>query len=89
MSYLQIYVSQKNQGNINVKAFNMIINRNEAKAMTEHISCNYKSKLNSTTYDSKQKWNNKHVHVNGKIIISLKKIIVGILAHVFVRIVSI
>ena len=31
----------------------------------------------------------KHVHANAKIIISAKKIIVGILAHAFVRIASI
>ena len=31
----------------------------------------------------------KHVNVNIKIIVGAKKIIVGILAHVFVRIVSI
>ena len=31
----------------------------------------------------------KHVNVNVKIIVSTKKIIVGILAHVFVRIVNI
>ena len=31
----------------------------------------------------------KHVNMNAKILISVKKIIVGILAYVFVRIVSI
>ena len=49
----------KESKNINVKAFNMIINKNEAKAMTEHISCNCKCKFNSTTCNSKEKWNNK------------------------------
>ena len=41
--------------------------------MTEHISCDCKCKSNSTTCNSKQKWNNGN----------------GILAHIFVRIVSI
>ena len=41
--------------------------------MKEHISCNCKCKFNSTACISKQKWNNGN----------------GILAHVFVRIVSI
>ena len=41
------------------KAFNMIKNKNEAKAMTEHISCDCKCKFNSTTCNSNQKWNNK------------------------------
>ena len=44
---------------MNIKAFNMITNKNEAKAMTEHISCDSKCKLNSTTWSSNQKWNNK------------------------------
>ena len=33
---------------INVTAFNIIRNKNEAKAMTEHISCDCKCKFNST-----------------------------------------
>ena len=57
--------------------------------MTEHISHDCKCKFNSTTSNSKQKWNNKLVNVNVKIMISGKKIIVGILGYVFVRIVSI
>ena len=43
----------------NVKAFNMITNKNEAKTMTKHISSNCKCKLNSITGNSKKKWNNK------------------------------
>ena len=42
---------------INVKAFNMITNKNEATAMIELISCNCKCKFNRTTCNSKQKWN--------------------------------
>ena len=37
----------------------MIANKNEAKAMVEHISCDCKRKFNSTACNSKQKWNNK------------------------------
>ena len=44
---------------INVKAFNVIINKNEAKTKKKHISCNFKCKFNSTTCNSKQKWNDK------------------------------
>ena len=44
---------------LNVEAFNMITNKNEAKTMTKHISCDCKCKCNSTTYNSNQKWNNK------------------------------
>ena len=49
---------QKKQ-DINVKAFNMITNKDETKAMTEHISYDFKCKFCSTTCNSKQKWNNK------------------------------
>ena len=44
---------------INIKAFNMITNKDEAKAMIEHIPCDRKCKFNSTACNSKQKWNNK------------------------------
>ena len=44
---------------INVQAFNMITNKNEAKAMKKHISCDYKYKLINTTCNSNRKWNNK------------------------------
>ena len=43
---------------IYVKVFNMITNKDEAKAMTEHISRDFKGKFNSTTCSSDQKWNN-------------------------------
>ena len=49
----------KETKDINVKAFNMITNKNEAKAIKEHISCNCKCKSNSTVCNSNQKWNNK------------------------------
>ena len=48
MSYLQKYVSKKIKDR-NVKVFNMITNKNEAKTMTKHISCACKCKFNSTT----------------------------------------
>ena len=44
----------KETKDINVKAFNMITNNDEAKAIKEHISCDCKCKFNSTT-----KWSNK------------------------------
>ena len=58
MYYLQKYVFQKKLKK-NVKAFNMIINKNEAKTMTKQILCDCKCKFNSTTCNSNQKWNNK------------------------------
>ena len=49
----------KEAKDINVKIFNMIANKNKAKVMTEHISCDCKCKFNSTICNSNQKWNNK------------------------------
>ena len=37
----------------------MITNKNEAKTMVKHISCDCKGKFNSTTSNSNQKWNNE------------------------------
>ena len=50
-----------------VKIFNMIANKNEPKAMTKHICCNSKCKLNSTACSSNQKWNNKACQCECKI----------------------
>ena len=81
---------QKQAKAINVKASNMITNKNEAKNMTAHISCDCERKFKSTTRNSKKKkWNNKTYQCECKIIPSAKKIIVGIVAHVFLRKVSI
>ena len=41
---------------IYVTAFDVIENKNKAKAMTEHISCDCKCKINSTSCNSNQKW---------------------------------
>ena len=54
----KICVSKETK-DIYVEAFNMIANKDEAKAMTEHISCDGKCKFNSATWNSNQKWNNK------------------------------
>ena len=43
---------------VNVKVFNMITRINEAKTLVKCISCDCKCKVNSTTYNSNQKWNN-------------------------------
>ena len=40
---------------IKVKAFNMMTNEDETKALTEDASCD----CNSTVWNSNQKWNNK------------------------------
>ena len=70
---------------IYVKSFNIITNKDEAKAVAEHIQVVVNG--NSIIQHVIQNKNGiiKHVNVTAKIFISQKKIIVGILAHVFVR----
>ena len=77
----------KETKDINVKVFN--INKNEAKIMARHISwiVNANSIVQHVIHIKNGTM--KHVNVNVKIIISAKKIIVGLLAHAFVRKVSI
>ena len=54
----KVYVPKETK-DINVKAFNMLTNRNEAKTVTKHIPSDCKCKLNSATCNSNQRWNNK------------------------------
>ena len=49
----------KKEKYINVKALSMIVSKNEAKALVEHISCDCKYKFKSGTCNSNQNWNNK------------------------------
>ena len=49
ISYQQKYVFQKKTKDINVKTFNMIINKNEAKTMIKHVSFDCKFKFNGST----------------------------------------
>ena len=51
---LKIYVWKETK-DVNIKAFNMTTNKNEARAMTEYISCDCKCKFNSTVCNSKSK----------------------------------
>ena len=67
----------------------MITNKNEAKAMTKYISCDGKCKLNIEHVIQIKDGIIKQVNMNVKIIVHVKKIILGILAHVFVRMTSI
>ena len=55
----------------NVKAFNMITNKNEAEK--KHISCDFKCKFNSTTCSSNQKWNNETCQCESKNYCTCKK----------------
>ena len=63
----------KETKDINGKAFNMITNKDEAKAMTEHISCGCKCKFNNTTCNSNQKWDDKTFQCECKNYLKFKK----------------
>ena len=67
----------------------MITNKNEAKTITKHMSCDCKCKFNNTTCNSNQKWNNKTCQCECKSYHKCEKIFVGILAHILVRIANI
>ena len=54
----KICIPTKTKG-IYFKAFCMITNKNEAKTLVKHISCDFECKFNSTTWNSNQKWNNE------------------------------
>ena len=70
---------------INIKVFNMITIKNEVKTMAKHIPCDCKCRLNSITCNSNQK---KHANLNVKTVVHAKRVIFGILAHVFVKAIS-
>ena len=49
----------KKTKDIKVKVFNMITNKNKAKTMEKHNSCDCKRQFNSTKCNSNQKWNSR------------------------------
>ena len=51
---------------INVKAFNILANKNEAKEMTKRTSCDCKSKFNSAACNPNQKWNDETCQCESK-----------------------
>ena len=48
-------VPSKTEG-LNLSVFNMIIGRNESKALTKHIACDCKCKFDSRKCNSNKKW---------------------------------
>ena len=55
---MKICVPSKTK-DINLKAFNMITNRNQGKTSVKHISFDCICRFNSTTFNSNQHWNNE------------------------------
>ena len=85
--YLKISVPKETK-DINVKAFNIIANINEAKAMAERFSCDCKCKFNITMCNSNQECNNKTCQYECKNVCKCKNDCNWIMTHVFVRILS-
>ena len=85
----KMYVPEEAK-DINVKAFNVIICKNETKKKRQKIF-HYIANVNLIVQHITQIRNViiKHVNMNVKIIVDAKTIIVGILANVFVRITNI
>ena len=79
----------KETKDINVKTFNIITNKNEAKTIAKHVSCEYKCKFNSTTGNSNQQWNNETCQCECKNYCECKKDYSWNSKHVFVSIASI
>ena len=69
----KICVPKKTE-DINVKAFNIITNKNESKTIEKHISYDCKSKFNTTTCNSNQKWNNETCQCHCKNYHNCKKV---------------
>ena len=80
----KIFVPKETK-DINVKAINMITNKNEAKTMIKHISCDCKCKFNSTTCNSNKQWNNKTCQCECKSYRTCKKDYSWNSSNVFVR----
>ena len=85
---MKIYVPSKTK-DISLKTFNLTTRIYEAKTLVKQIPCDCRWKLNGTKCSSFQKYYNDISHCECKKDSTCKKIIVGILAHIFVRIVDI
>ena len=71
MSYLQKYVSEKAKDR-NVKAFNMITNKNEAKTIQKCISCNCKCKFKKQHVIQNKYGMMKHIKKNIEMVVKEK-----------------
>ena len=74
---------------VNVKACDMVTNKNETTTMLKHISCDCKWKYNSTACSSNRKLNNDISQCECKSYRKCRKNIVRTLAHVFAKLASI
>ena len=81
--FTKIYVSSETK-DVNVKVFNMVTRINEVTTLVKHILCDY-----STTCNSIKSGIMINANVRVKTLLGAQKIIFGILAHVFVKMINI
>ena len=88
MTYLIKYVFQKKTDNGILNVFNIITDINQSKILTKHISCESKCKFDgkNITQINAGITINLHVIVQNIMHVKKKKMILGILLHVVVKI---
>ena len=90
MTYLQKLCVLNKIKSVNVKVFNILTKINDAKTLIKHISCDFKCKLHSATYNSNhQKWNDETRQCECKNYRTCKKDYSENLSTCFARIISI
>ena len=58
---------------VTFKAFNIIATINDVKSLVKHISCDFKYKVDSTTCNSNQKWDNNKYQYECKMYLMCQK----------------
>ena len=74
---------------LNLSMFKMITGINELKTLTKHISCKCKCRFDGRKCNSYQRWNNENCRCECKKHYVCKKIMIGILLLVIVKMESI
>ena len=75
-------------GDLILSVLIMITGINEIKTLTKHVSCKCKCKFDGRKCKSNQKWNNDKCWSSVKSVY-VKKIIFGMLLHVFAKMINI
>ena len=70
---------------LNPRVFNMIAGINKSKTLKKHISCESKCIFDGRKCNSNQKWNIDNIGSSVKNTVYVKKIIIGIMLHVVVK----
>ena len=85
MTYLIKYVVQIKQKILNIHVFNMIPGKNESNILTKDISCECSCRFDEKNVIQINGGTSVNVDVSIKNVVYLKKIILGILVHVVVK----